>query len=114
MAKSSQRPSIPQPTAAELRERYPRVQLATLVDKVPDGSNWVHETKFDGYRLLGIRAGRLVQLITRNGNDWTQKFPAIFAALSILAVDSAVLDMEAVVVDEQGKTSFQSLQNALR
>ena len=113
MAKSSQKPRVSQLTAAELRERYPGVQLATLVDKVPDGSNWVHETKFDGYRLLGIRAGRSIELITRNGNDWTQKFPAISAALLILAVDDAVLDMEAVVVDEQGKTSFQSLQNAL-
>ena len=84
--------------------RYPEVQLATLVDAVPEGENWVHETKFDGYRLLGFRAGQTVRLITRNGKDWTGSFPSLAAALSELASDNAVLDMEAVVLDRQGKS----------
>lgn len=98
---------------AALMARYPDVQLATLVDAVPEGENWLHETKFDGYRLLGFRAGSAVRLITRNGKDWTANFPSLAAALSELASHNAVLDMEAVVVDSQGRTDFQSLQNAL-
>jgi bifunctional non-homologous end joining protein LigD len=100
-------------TIGELIERYPDVQLATLVDGVPEGANWVHEIKFDGYRLLGFQTGQTVSLITRNGKDWTPNFPSLSAALSGLAADSAVLDMEAVVLDGHGKSHFQSLQNAL-
>lgn len=113
MSKPSRQTQVSQHAIAELRDRYPGVQLATLVDTVPTGSEWVHEIKFDGYRLLGFRAGQSGQLITRNGKDWTEKFPAISAALLSLDADSAVLDMEAVVVNKHGKTSFQSLQNAL-
>jgi bifunctional non-homologous end joining protein LigD len=100
-------------TIAELMARYPDVQLATLVDAVPAGENWVHETKFDGYRLLGFRAAHNVGLITRNGKDWTGSFPSLSAALLGLASDNAVLDMEAVILDSHGKSNFQSLQNAL-
>jgi bifunctional non-homologous end joining protein LigD len=100
-------------TIAELMARYPDVQLATLVDAVPEGESWIHETKFDGYRLLGFRAGQSVRLVTRNGKDWTGRFPSLSAALAGLASDNAVLDMEAVVLDSHGKSSFQSLQNAL-
>ena len=57
--------------------RYPEVQLATLVDEAPEGDKWVHEIKFDGYRLLGFVAGGAARLRTRNGNDWTESFPAI-------------------------------------
>ena len=56
-------------------ERYPDVQLATLVDKAPEGDEWVHEIKFDGYRLLSFVADGEVSLRTRNGNDWTSRFP---------------------------------------
>ena len=94
-------------------KRYADVQLATLVDVVPGGANWVHEIKFDGYRLLGFRLGQTVRLITRNGKDWTGSFPALSVALSGLGAVEAVLDMEAVVVDGHGKSNFQSLQNAL-
>jgi bifunctional non-homologous end joining protein LigD len=107
------RPRASTSKIAELMPRYSNVQLATLVDAVPDGQNWVHETKFDGYRLLGFRAGQSVKLITRNGKDWTASFPSLLAALLGLASDNAVLDMEAVVLDSHGKSDFQSLQNAL-
>ncbi len=98
---------------AELIARYPGVQLATLVDAVPEGKNWVHEIKFDGYRLLGFQSGQTVRLITRNGKDWTASFPSLATALAALNANDAVLDMEAVVLDGDGKSSFQSLQNAL-
>ena len=96
-----------------LIERYPDVQLATLVDTAPDGDQWFHELKFDGYRLLGFVAGGDARLRTRNGNDWTRRFPAISASLQKIKAKNAVLDMEAVMVDAEGKTSFQALQAAL-
>ncbi|MBN9661416.1 MAG: DNA ligase D [Acidobacteria bacterium] len=96
-----------------LMQRYPGVQLATLVEDPPAGDEWLHEIKFDGYRLLGFASGGAAALRTRNGNDWTGRFPALTPALEGLKVKDAVLDMEAVVVDEQGKSSFQALQEAL-
>lgn len=107
-----QTPSRADPIA-ELMERYHSVQLATLVDAVPVGANWAHEIKFDGYRLLGFKSRQSVRLVTRNGKDWTGNFPSLSAALAGLSANNAVLDMEAVVLDGSGKSSFQSLQNAL-
>lgn len=101
------------PTLQALIKQYPDVQLATLVDQPPQGDSWLHEIKFDGYRLLGFLSNGDVALMTRNGNDWTDKFPAIRTALAALDASSAVIDMEAVVVDKEGKTSFQGLQAAL-
>jgi len=92
---------------------YPEVQLATLVDEPPPGEEWLHEIKFDGYRLLGFASGGAAALRTRNGKDWTGSFPSLVAALEKLKAEDAVLDMEAVIVDEKGKSSFQALQAAL-
>ena len=89
------------------------MQLATLVDRPPEGELWLHETKFDGYRLLGFVSNSTARLRTRNGKDWTERFPSIAAALEKLIGAPAVLDMEAVVVDNDGKSSFQALQAAL-
>jgi bifunctional non-homologous end joining protein LigD len=97
----------------KLVQRYSEVQLATLVDEPPQGNRWLHEIKFDGYRLLGFISAGAVILRTRNGQDWTAKFPSIGAGLESLSVSDAVLDMEAVVIDDQGKSSFQALQAAL-
>jgi bifunctional non-homologous end joining protein LigD len=94
-------------------KRYSHVQLATLVDTPPEGTQWVHEIKFDGYRLLGYVSGNESRLLTRNGKDWTESFPSLSAALKKLPVKDAVLDMEAVLLDADGKSSFQSLQTAL-
>ena len=96
-----------------LMDRYTEVQLATLVDEAPRGAEWIHEIKFDGYRLLGFVAGGTARLRTRNGNDWTHKFPSLLSALEDLKIDSAVLDMEAVLLDAEGQSSFQALQAAL-
>src|SRR4051795_8791443 len=96
-----------------LMKRYSEVQLATLIDTPPEGAQWLHEIKLDGYRLLGYVCGGASRLLTRNGKDWTSKFPSVSAALEKLPVKNAVLDMEAVMLDEDGKSSFQSLQAAL-
>lgn len=97
----------------DLVRRYPEVQLATLVDAPPEGSDWLHEVKFDGYRLLGFLANGSVRLLTRNGKDWTGSFPAIVEGLQRLPASNAVLDMEAVILDAKGTSSFQALQAAL-
>jgi bifunctional non-homologous end joining protein LigD len=96
-----------------LMDEYSDVQLATLVDASPEGDRWVHEIKFDGYRLLAFCSKGEVRLRTRNGNDWTAKFPSLVAQLGKSKAKSAVLDMEAVVQDNTGKSSFQALQHAL-
>ena len=103
----------PKAALKRMMDRYAEVQLATLVDKAPEGDEWIHEIKFDGYRLLGFIAGGAVRLRTRNGNDWTERFPSIVSTLQHLKGDSAVLDMEAVLVDAEGKSNFQPLQAAL-
>ena len=98
---------------APLMLRYPDVQLSTLVEAPPEGAQWLHEIKFDGYRLLGFVANGTSSLRTRNGKDWTARFPSIVSALNSLKAKSAVLDMEAVVLDSDGKSGFQALQTAL-
>jgi bifunctional non-homologous end joining protein LigD len=86
-------------------------QLATLVDKPPSGDEWLHEIKYDGYRIgARVRTGR-VSLYTRNGNDWTAAFPEIADAIATLGLDDALIDGEAAVVLPDGRTSFQALQN---
>ena len=90
-------------------------QLAMLTSRVPEGNQWLHEIKFDGYRLLAfIKAGKAVRLVTRNGNDWTVRFRPIANALSKLKVASAILDGEVVALDSHGVPNFQQLQNSMK
>ena len=85
-------------------------QLATLVGAAPDGADWVHEIKLDGYRVLvRIERGR-VRLLTRSRQDWTERFPAVAEAAAALPVKEALLDGEIVALDRSGVSSFQALQ----
>lgn len=93
--------------------RAPRPQLATLADAPPEGPGWLHEVKLDGYRLLVRVEGGRVRLLTRSGQDWTGSFPRIAAAAAALPCRSALLDGEAVVLDERGVSDFQRLQRTL-
>ena len=86
-------------------------QLATLVDSPPSG-DWRYEVKFDGYRILARIDGDDIRLFTRNGHDWSAKMPRQVEALKALGLDSAWLDGEMVVVDDNGVADFQALQNA--
>jgi bifunctional non-homologous end joining protein LigD len=87
--------------------------LASLTAKPPVGKNWLHEIKFDGYRLQARIRGGEVALLTRRGLDWTTRFPAIAQALAALGLDEAMIDGEAVVEDAEGRSSFQALQEDL-
>ncbi len=87
--------------------------LATLVNKPPKGPDWAYEAKWDGYRLaVHIEPGR-VRVLTRGGYDWTDRFPTIVDDARRLAVKTAILDGEAVVLDDQGRSDFGMLQRAL-
>lgn len=88
-------------------------QLATLVKAPPVGDQWLNEIKFDGYRLNTRVEKGDVSLITRNGKDWTHRFPFIVSELTKLSLNNALLDGEIVAFDAKGHPSFQALQNHL-
>ncbi|MGI5892406.1 MAG: DNA ligase D [Bacillota bacterium] len=91
------------------------VQLAKLVNTIPIGEDWLYELKFDGYRILAYIEGHSVQLITRNGNDYTERFQSVANSLMDWAAGRAmVLDGEMTITDIAGKTDFQALQNYMR
>ncbi len=87
-------------------------QLATLRDQPPSGDEWLHELKFDGYRIQALIDDGAVRLMTRNAQDWTDKYPSIARALADLDVTNAVVDGELAAVDDKGRSSFGLLQNA--
>src|SRR5205807_9612286 len=87
-------------------------QLAALAAKAPDGPDWLHEIKFDGYRMHARLDRGAVRLLTRTGLDWTPKYPAIAAAIASLPARQAYLDGELCGVRLDGTTSFSLIQNA--
>jgi len=90
------------------------VQLAKLVDHVPEGNSWLHELKFDGYRCLISVGSNQARAFTRSGLDWSEKFAAVVDDARTLPVRSVLLDGEVVVIDEDGRTNFQALQAAIK
>lgn len=88
--------------------------LASPRTEPPTGEGWVHEVKFDGYRMLCAINNGDVSLLTRRGHDWTHRFPLIAGAASRLGLSSAILDGEVVVLDETGLSDFQALQNVMK
>lgn len=93
--------------------RFIPPQLATLVDAAPNGDDWLHEVKLDGYRMLARIDGPRVRLVTRNGSDWTEKFEPLVTALAGLGLKSALLDGEMVHLNADGASSFGGLQEDL-
>lgn len=89
-------------------------QLATLVDEPPSGKNWLHEIKFDGYRILAFKRNNKTHLWTRNQQDWTEKFPFIAKQINQLPVKNLILDGEIVALNEHQHSNFQLLQNAIK
>lgn len=88
------------------------LQLAQLVDEPPSGDDWLHEQKFDGYRIVAGKTDDEVHLLSRRFNDWTHQFPTVADAVRALHCETAMLDGEVCVVMPDGRTSFQALQNA--
>jgi bifunctional non-homologous end joining protein LigD len=83
--------------------------IPTLAAKPPSGPEWVHEIKHDGYRLIVRRDGKAVQLFTRRGHDWTERYPGIAATAAKLRAKSFTLDGEAAVSDAAGIAEFEAL-----
>ncbi len=89
-------------------------QLPTLVADAPEGDDWLHEIKFDGYRMVCFVDGSSVRFVTRNQLDWTTKLPELVEAIGDLKLDGTIFDGEVVAFDDNGVTQFQLLQNAFR
>ena len=87
-------------------------QLATLVSAPPASGQWIYEVKHDGYRMLARLTKRDARLFTRSGKDWTEKLPHLARELKRLKLEESWLDGEIVVLREDGRSSFQRLQNA--
>jgi len=83
--------------------------LPTKADKVPAGDDWIHEIKYDGYRMMVIREQDRVRLISRGGYDWADRFPLVGAAALKLRQKHFVLDGELVVLDKDGVSDFDAL-----
>lgn len=90
-----------------------RPQLATLHTSVPETENWIHEIKYDGYRLLTIARDGHLHLMSRNGQDWTDRLPSIATALRGLKAHDFLIDGELVARESGNIAGFQALQNAL-
>ena len=88
-------------------------QLATLVDDVPAGNSWIHEIKYDGYRLLLAVGDGVATAWTRNAKDWSDKFKPLVKAAARLPA-GCLIDGEAVALDDDGRPSFQLLQSTLK
>jgi bifunctional non-homologous end joining protein LigD len=88
--------------------------LASSVARVPSGARWIHEIKFDGYRVQVHLANTEVKVFTRNGHDWTHRFKKIASDAWHIGAGSAIIDGEIVVPAADGTTDFSVLQNELK
>ena len=84
--------------------------LLSPADRPPSGSHWIHEIKHDGYRLMARRDSVGIRLITRRGNDWSDRFPLVVEAVNHLKVRSCLIDGEVVCCDERGLARFDVLR----
>ena len=99
--------------------RVPRLsfvepQLPTLTDQPPVGDGWIHEIKHDGYRTLLVLDRGSVRAFTRNGHDWSDRYPGIVDSAARLGCKSAILDGEVIVQDLRGASDFEGLHHALK
>jgi ATP-dependent DNA ligase len=93
--------------------RWIKPQLIKLVDAPPEGSDWLHEIKFDGYRIHAWLDHGTIRLLTRTGLDWTHKYPAIAAAVSSLRAKQAYLDGELCGIRSDGHLFEDITRNKL-
>jgi bifunctional non-homologous end joining protein LigD len=88
--------------------------LATAIDRAPSGERWVHEIKFDGYRVQVHLVNSDIKVFTRRGHDWTRRFGKVAADAFLINAGSAIIDGEVVVPQDNGATDFAVLQNELK
>ena len=88
--------------------------LAAFYDQAPSGADWLHEIKFDGYRMEARLDRGKVKVLTRRQQDWTHRFKPVVEAVAALPAETALLDGEIVVEDERGVSSFSLLQTDLK
>jgi bifunctional non-homologous end joining protein LigD len=113
VATAKRKSAVPDGAKKSALPDYVAPMLTTLMADPPAGDDWIHEVKYDGYRLVArIERGK-VRLFSRNEKEWTASFPQVARDLAALPVQSAWIDGEVVVLDESGRSSFQGLQNAL-
>jgi bifunctional non-homologous end joining protein LigD len=96
------------------RLRFIEPQLASPVDQPPEGKHWIHEIKHDGYRSQVVIERRQVRVFSRNGYDWSDRYPGTARAASHLRCQTAIIDGEAIVQDGDGRSDFESLQSTMR
>jgi bifunctional non-homologous end joining protein LigD len=105
------------PAAIGVKAPFPgfiEPSLATAIEKVPTGARWIHEIKFDGYRVQLQLANSEVKVFTRRGHDWTRRFKRVADAAFQINAASAIIDGEIVVPVADGTTDFSVLQNELK
>ena len=111
---SRPKPHAKKKTRIDALPRKIEVQLATLAEDAPEGDEWFHEIKFDGYRMICRMDRGEVRFITRNHHDWTKRLAGLSDAAKRLPVKQAIMDGEVVALRPDGTTDFQELQNAFR
>jgi bifunctional non-homologous end joining protein LigD len=93
-----------------LRATFIEPCLPSPADRPPSGSNWIHEIKHDGYRLMARRDPVGIRLLTRRGNDWSARYPLVVEAVNHLMVRSCLIDGEVVCCDDRGLAIFSTLR----
>ena len=96
------------------RLRFIQPELASPVDQPPEGKHWIHEIKHDGYRSQVVIERGQARVFSRNGHDWSDRYPGIVRAVAGLRCKSAIIDGEAVVQDENGVSKFEALGSTIR
>jgi bifunctional non-homologous end joining protein LigD len=105
------------PPAGGIKANFPgfiEPALASSIERVPTGARWLHEIKFDGYRVQLHIANETVRIFTRNGHDWTNRFKKIANEAFLISAGSSIIDGEIVVPAADGTTDFSVLQNQLK
>ncbi len=101
-------------TAVQRRLQFIEPMLPTLVIEAPDGNDWLHEIKYDGFRTQLLLDGTHVRAFTRRGFNWSERYSLILSAARELDCSSAIIDGGMIVQDEQGRSDFHAFQAAMR